>query len=226
MKAIRCALALVAFLAVADAWGLMKEGAVHNFNDGLGNDGWYSRDNSCAACHIPLEKPEEEAKPRWDPEYAYQVFPLYSSGDLKKRHADMSSTTLMCMGCHDGSIAPEYVMENAMSPSWFKRNHPVGIKYDRNLLASKYDQLLHLKKKEEMEPSGDPVKDFLIWAADLPDTYPRDVAFSRLKPPGEVTLPLYKGRIECTTCHDPHQSNHNLLRGDTLNWPCGECHIM
>lgn len=229
MRLNRCVLAVLSILIGSTSWALMQEGATHNFTDGIGSDGWFSRDNSCSACHIPLEKPAEPMMPLWDKEYKYEVFPLYRSGELKKRHAEMSSATMMCVGCHDGSIGPEFVLENDASPSWFKRNHPVGIKYDQNLLEQKYYTPVVLRDvKRVLEPNMEPSEfEFLSTTpVTRTDSYDHERTFRQLRPPQKLRLPLYKGRIECTTCHDPHQRNENLLRLDQDPWICSECHIL
>lgn len=164
MKAISILLAIIFLLVAVFA----AAGGKHDFTDGVGNDYWYSGKNACELCHATLVKPSETVSPLWDKQYEIKPFQLYKVSPLNDITSDsFTSSTKMCIGCHDGSIGPVVGMFN----------HPVGITYES------------LKRN--------------------------------LKPSEAIDLPLYKGKLECQTCHNAHAEDVMRVTDEI----CFHCHL-
>jgi len=171
------------------AWGGI-EGSKHDFS----NQAWSGGD-ACGACHVPHREEAPKAAPLWD-----------SGADLTRRFgtpttskAVAGSGTLLCIRCHDGTMASDIVsgqgtepFRNTKHPGVFKSghqvsNHPVGVEYPR---------------------VGQ-------------DYHPATTVVAK----GAVTLP--DGKVECTSCHDPHNgadAAHMLVMSNQRSALCLTCH--
>ena len=165
-------------------------GSKHDFahRDWAGGD-------TCGACHSPHHEEPPAAAPLWDPQ-----------ADLNRRFgtslvggAQAGAGTLICLRCHDGTIAKDAVsgqvrarFVHTASPGLFgaghgTSDHPVGIVYP--------------EAKEGF--------------------HPLNVVLAK----GTVTLP--DGRVECTSCHDPHDTSgapYMLVTSNARSALCLTCH--
>lgn len=179
--------ALLTGLAVA---GL--EGSKHDFS----SDEW-SDDDKCGACHVPHRSADEAEKPLWDDQadlnrtFGWSLEETERAGD----------GTLLCLRCHDGTIARETIpvsgerrkaIDNLRTPARGRghgsSDHPVGVPY----------------------PSA--------------DRYYHSPAL--VERSGEVRLPA--GNIECISCHDPHNESgqpHMLVKSNYRSALCLTCHV-
>ncbi len=194
MKRIICDRALVlpilAVLLVGSlAWAGI-EGSKHDFS----NQAW-SGGNLCAPCHTPHRAAEPKAAPLWDPNADLtRTFGSSSGGKLTP-----GGGTLMCLRCHDGTIAPEAItgvkksrFKNKQNPALFSTavgttDHPVGVDF----------------------PQSD--KDFRPVTAVVAS--------------GTVRLP--EGKVECVSCHDPHDQSgqeYMLVTSNARSALCLTCH--
>lgn len=171
------------------------EGSKHDFS----SEEWTGGD-SCIACHAEKREDLPAEAPLWNPSAAdfNRAF-----GDAVQDRDDRPSLpgngTMICMRCHDGTIARDMFGGLAPPSAVNKRhptilttghgrtNHPVGIAY----------------------PSFD--RDFRPMTAVLSE--------------GKVLLP--DGRIECISCHDPHNQSgqpHMLVKSNRRSALCLTCH--
>ena len=171
------------------AWGDL-EGSKHDFS----NQEWTEGD-LCAACHGPERAEPPAAAPLWDAEADLnRVFGTPLSGEVKAGNG-----TLVCLRCHDGTIAKDTVTDqakerftNRQHPGIFqsgheRSDHPVGIEYPA------FD--------EGYRPMN------LVTATNM------------------VTLP--DGRVECVSCHDPHNASGvdpMLVMSNARSALCLTCH--
>lgn len=163
-------------------------------------ESWTGGDR-CIACHFQKREEFPAEAPLWNPSAAFNR----TFGDaIRDRPGDRSSLpgngTLVCLRCHDGTMAKDMFGSLATTPAVNKRhpgpatsahggtNHPVGIEYPQ------FDRGYR----------------------------PMNLILSE----GKVVLP--DGRIECTSCHDPHNelgTTDMLTKSNERSALCLTCHI-
>jgi predicted CXXCH cytochrome family protein len=166
------------------------EGSKHDFSSEKWADG-----DSCGVCHTPHREEPPTAAPLWDPDADLnRTFgtPITSS-------AEPGMGTLMCIRCHDGTIARDTIpieprgrFPNLRHPGLFgaghgRSDHPVGVEYPN--------------VQDGYHPAN------------------------KVEASGEVRLP--GGRVECITCHDPHDMSgqkYMLVMSNARSALCLTCH--
>ena len=199
MKTIGGVLLLVSLVFVQDDVGSKNvvglTGSAHDFS----GEAWTGGDK-CVACHAgPTEKLPADAPIRRPSAPFGRTFGDAVSPGGKPPRTIPGPGSLVCIGCHDGTVtgdmfgglaAPRSL--NLQHPALRRSghggtNHPVGVEYP---------------------------------AFDL-DYRPVNAVLSEQK----VLLP--NGRVECTSCHDPHNqtgSEHMLTKDNTASALCLTCH--
>ncbi len=189
-------MASVLFVSALLVTGGLALGGIEGSKHDLSNQAWSGGD-LCAACHSPHREKPPAAAPLWD-----------STADLSRRFGTPISQaktlvpgrgTLMCIRCHDGTIAPDTVgavkrerFANRQHPGIFSSahgttDHPVGVDY----------------------PQFD--KGFR----------PQTTVEAR----GTVVLP--NAKVECVSCHDPHDTSgakYMLVTSNARSTLCLTCH--
>lgn len=171
------------------AWGGV-EGSKHDFS----RKEWSGGD-ACQACHSPQRGEPPAAAPLWD-----QNADLNRTfGTPLSRSQAAGLGTVLCLRCHDGTIARDTIADttrarftNKEHPGLFSAghgagNHPVGVEYPGSNRAYR--------------PA------------------PSVIAT------GTVTLP--NGNVECISCHDPHDMSgerHMLVTSNARSALCLTCH--
>jgi predicted CXXCH cytochrome family protein len=184
--------------------------SAHNF-DFVGSYGatGLGADQMCAYCHTPHGS-NVAAQPLWNKDtLTTNSFTEYGDTILGTTIANggiPSGTTQLCLGCHDGTVAPGEVSNppnvgwtdnttvltnasDAFQDSTFANDHPVGFSYALSLA---------------------------------------NTAVEIIADPTAAGLPLSAGgNMECSTCHDVHSSDAwpTLLRLDNAGSAmCLTCH--
>ncbi|MBI5608919.1 MAG: hypothetical protein HY902_08550 [Deltaproteobacteria bacterium] len=163
---------------------------------------------SCVFCHTTHQAGREG--PLWNVEPSHRVYRPYqgSEGGVPRGQPDGSSK--LCLSCHDGLVAP---------------------------LIRRLPAVNNGTKPLQLQPSLDRT------AGDLATSHPVSTSYMastarlqwqllpaalvlRQATPGAAAPIDPQGRIQCTSCHDPHNNrNGNFLRlpqeGDRL---CRSCH--
>jgi len=165
---------------------------VHDFSKLTGRD-----EDSCSACHIPhVQTGAEESgnKAAGDLFKIARQRPALAAGRYTP-----GPTSMICLTCHNGSIAVSTVgtaqaMRSASScgaggwpPSFAMRDHPIGVLYP--------DRRKGFRPKTRVEAAG------------------------------KIKLP--EGRVECISCHDQHQEEdwpHLLVMSNKRSALCLSCH--
>jgi predicted CXXCH cytochrome family protein len=148
--------------------------------------------HSCAACHTPHQKSGQV--PHWELRKSAPaaVMPYLSDRDRP------DSTTLMCLSCHDGTVATDISAgqhrvfpQNRIGASGGKSRqgtgHPLGVRYP--VFDAKYQS----RGKVEAD--------------------------------GKIKLP--DGRVACISCHDPHDReglDGMLVKSNRRSSLCLSCH--
>lgn len=157
----------------------------------------WAKDDMCANCHLPRREEDPEAAPLWEP-----------SADLTTRFGGASAgyagaTTpgagsLICMRCHDGTIA--------------------------NLATGEVTSAFANRTNPGMFAVGGGGTDHPIGLAypDFDDDFqPAQFVLAG----GDVVLP--GGQIECSSCHDPHNTSglaFMLVKSNARSALCLTCH--
>ena len=161
----------------------------------------------CVFCHTPHAAMPDA--PLWNHTLSSgQTYTPYGSSTLNASPGQPTGKSTLCLACHDGTVAL-----GALA------NPPTGETLDAILTS----------------PINPAERGYL--GTDLSDDHPISFVYdSTLKTnDGELFDPLSIGlpldgvssdRVECTTCHDPHEAtNQPFLRITSLNGAiCTECH--
>ncbi len=180
-------------ISLAIAAGLARggiEGSKHDFSNKAWSDG-----ETCGVCHSPKPGEPPKAAPLWNP-----------NADLTRTFGESIASnrlpgngTLMCLRCHDGTVAREAISgvrrnrfvnnQNPalLSPSHGRSDHPVGVEYP--LVAKGFRPITSVISS------------------------------------GTVTVP--DGKVECISCHDPHNESgerYMLVTSLARSGLCLTCH--
>ena len=173
-------------------------GSAHDFS-GLGG----GPTDACIACHVPhvqAVRPTTQPSTESSTQPALEMYRIEGQRRIFVPDRYMPGpTSLLCLGCHDGTIATSTissshallagVREGFSVPERFVwRDHPIGVRYP----AQGRDY-----RPESFVTAG-----------------------------GRIVLP--DGRIECISCHDPHNRSGikgMLVMSNRKSALCLTCHI-
>ena len=179
-------------LVVIGGWARAGlEGSKHDFS----NEAWFDGDR-CSACHVPEREEPAKVPPLWDT----RADPTRRFGAAGAGRVVPGPGTLICIRCHDGTIAKDAVAGAVPRKRFANRqheglfgvghgasDHPVGVDYPQ------FDKAFH----------------------------PITTVIAR----GIVFLP--NGKVECSSCHDPHNESgveHMLVASNDRSRLCLACH--
>jgi len=174
----------------------------HNLSvNGAGNITANSESEICLFCHTShAARPVGPLWNRNDPGVTYNV---YSSSTTKANISQPTGSSVLCLSCHDGTIALGNIVsrKNIIDFSPYT-TMPTG---KSNLGTDlRNDHPISFNYTSNLSASGE------------------------LKEPNAITPPvsLEKGRVECTSCHDPHKNiNSDFLKASTeYSNICLSCH--
>ena len=189
--------------------GLARGGSIvdsaHNLSaGGPGSVRAVSEGQICNFCHTPHQA--SPAAALWNRDTPGTTYTPYSSTTALAPPGQPNGTSLLCLSCHDGTIAigdlrnrptpvPMVGGTDRMPPGRsrtgtdLRHHHPVSFRYSANLAA----------RRGELA---------------MPSALPREIRLDGL------------GQMQCTTCHNAHKDDF----GDFLVMPnirsrlCTECH--
>lgn len=146
--------------------------------------------------------------PLWGHETTAQQFKQYSSYTRVSQSGEIGPTSKMCLSCHDGTIAIDSFFDQGTirsGSSFMSGNRQIGhngaLNYDHPI-AMTYDAALAQAKKQMTVPISDKSVD------------------------AGGAIPLFGGRMECSSCHSVHDNTFGMfLRVDnSLGKLCLTCH--
>ena len=219
------------------AFGGTIVGSKHDFTGGSGTF-LYNTQMLCVFCHTPHNS-NANVPVLWNRSLpAAGAFTLYNSSTLDASQ-DISVTrfSLLCLSCHDGVTAINAVLNNPPDDDLindtnvfdpgsdtigaYGNNNPVNIGNSTGNLANDH-------------PIGFVYDNALVDADRISGGFSTD-QFVRpgQTQPGYVGNPADNirlfgdGRVECTTCHDPHNPDNGrfLVKSNTGSGLCLSCHI-
>ncbi|TNF32010.1 MAG: cytochrome C [Deltaproteobacteria bacterium] len=209
LQRIATALAAVALAFGASPGEQTARGEISGSEHDFSSQGW-AQGEICLPCHTPHNANQAVTQaPLWNHEVTTASFTVYSSPTLQAQVAQPGASSKLCLSCHDGTVAIDsfggttgttMISAGARVGTDLSNDHPVSFTYDASL-ATTDGQLIN--------PAADG------------DTDPNTVGMA---PP---YVPLFAGRLECASCHDPHNGTNlaGLLRvSNAGSGLCLKCH--
>ena len=185
-------------------------GSPHDFRGYL----WNQSGEICKPCHTP-HNTERVAAPLWNHEMSTQTYIMYDKTRSATLQADVASqpdgVSKICLSCHDGTVALDnyggytsgttFMTGNDSLGTDLSNDHPISFTYD-TALATKVGDLYDPSTKLSGLPGSS-------------GTISQDM--------------LFNGRMECTSCHDVHNTKavpgtKLLLKDNTGSALCLTCH--
>ena len=205
MAVIMMILGMVLYFALMAEGGVV--GSKHDFATGTsGFSGTFSGDNQevCVYCHTPHGALGQQT-PLWNKNLnTTATYQMYSSSTIDATVPSIPSAySLMCLSCHDG-VSAINATRNSPGPG------------NPGITANGYDQFIDMGFPAyggvvnigDTKAVGDPI--------DLTNDHPISIDYNStlvnkdggLYPqPQDSRLKLYNGKVECPTCHDPHNGS-------------------
>lgn len=197
---------------------LYKHGAPYIYNE-------YT--DPCVFCHTPHSTPTSGSL-FWNRPYSTASYIVYSSPTSKliPGQPDSSTSSALCLSCHDGTIAVDTVVTKP-DPGYVEASS-------------------HLRMSKDMADScagchtaSSPARMAAVRRAflgnDLTKEHPVNMFYDnavnpQLAPAPAITasgLKLYDNRVQCATCHNPHDpTNKPFLRVQNMQSNlCTTCHL-
>ena len=235
-------LAGVTALAASTSWAGTILGTKHDFTGinqrvgvvAMAGVAYSDFGSPCVYCHVPPDKKGADTTalggiPGWNRFIpATQHYDLYDSRSLDNKVRSPSSISLLCLSCHDGTMAVDMTI---FKPDTFLRSEDAAL----HLRIHGANNLMSCGKCH----NGDAAHSIEIkhLGTDLQNDHPISMTYAGLthldsdyRPPDgpygfDNGVKLYEGKVECATCHNVHDPDINLLLRDTSDRLCETCHI-
>lgn len=205
-----------------------------------------NEDEVCIFCHTPHDAIVQDSSgnrlPLWNKPISRNEagFTVYSSNSLNATLGQPSGLSLLCMSCHDGVTALNSLIN-------YGQNNPIN-------MTSGFDQIGDVVKpsgpsfpasniggaipgSEAYAPYGTADANTKRLDDDHPVAFVFDAALVtadgglQLPPVGDA-IKLYNSRLECSTCHNPHEEGNIatfdypfLRKSNTESRICTTCHL-
>ncbi len=173
-------------------------GSAHDFQ----GEAWNTPGRICIVCHTPHNADTTvTGSPLWNHEVTATSFTLYASATMDATDLGQpDGVSKLCLSCHDGTVGLE-----AFSGTTTNLNNPGAAALLGTSLANDhpvsftYDTSLATTDGELIDPAGSP----------------------------EVAGMLYGGKMECSSCHDVHNTpgfGNLLVKSNAGSALCLTCH--
>ncbi len=178
-------------------------GSAHDFSA----ESWTVDNQICVVCHTPHSGDTASNAPLWNHATTTATFTLYSSSTMNATVSQPGGRSKLCLSCHDGTVALDSFGGNtggttisggALLSTDLGNDHPISITYDSALATA---------DGELSDPSSA--------LSGLGGTIEADMLFS-------------SSMMECSSCHDVHNSAGVpalLVKANTGSDLCLTCHI-
>ncbi|MFA5242329.1 MAG: cytochrome c3 family protein [Sulfuricella sp.] len=185
----------------------------------------------CVYCHTPHDSNKDNGgKLLWNKPFSTATYTLYSSPTAKlttSQPTGATSSSALCLSCHDGTIAVDTLVNMPNQPFTPSTIHA---RMSTDASADSCGQC----HSAGASPTIRAVRAAFL-GTDLSNEHPVNMAYddtinTGLNPVGNVTaagLKLYNGKVECATCHDPHNANIGvfLRMTNAQSALCTTCHL-
>jgi predicted CXXCH cytochrome family protein len=228
MKELR--LLVVAFLFVAVPALAAIQGTKHDFTTASGPGTKLTNATLCGTCHIPHGGSTATAGlPIWARESPSGPYNVYGDTGTPGSSFTVSGTTvndpgtfsLICLGCHDGSIGINTITKNGVSTSFAVSANTAFVNsggFVVNVVnaTTGYSPFIDVNLQND-HPVG---LTYRGTAASLAGLIDADNASSV----GGGVFPLFTNIMECASCHDPHNSTNSPFLRAAKATICQDCH--
>ena len=223
---------ILLWTCAASAVGLV--GSRHDLSSGMGSAYkhgapyiYNTYSDPCVYCHTPHSTPTPTDL-YWNRPYSTAFYTLYSSPTLKSRPSqpDSSSSSALCLSCHDGTIAVDSVITKPDTGYQAATRHR---RMSKDFTADSCGAC-HF---ESGIASPEVRRAFL--GTDLSKNHPINMFYDNVVNPQlanaavveSAGLKLYNGIVQCGTCHNPHDPTYGtfLRRPNSQSGLCLTCHI-
>lgn len=172
----------------------------------LANNGWGTTE-TCKFCHTPHFAVGIVDAPLWNRQVSVATYTLYASPSFKgaRTQTQPSTSSKLCLGCHDGTIAVDSYA-GAQGSHFITATNTIG---------------------GESRLSSDHPISFEYNAALVRDNRTLASPVSAKFVDADHTLPLYDGKLECASCHEPHDPEQSkfLRMNNGTSALCLKCHL-
>ncbi len=201
MKKIICLILLIGISAMVDSQSIVD--TKHNLSvSGPGTIKAVSESEICLFCHTAHNS--QPMGPLWNRNDPGSNYTLYSSSTMQALPNQPSGSSILCLSCHDGTIALGSVLSRSSIITFasavnmpagpsnlstdLRNDHPISFTYDAALATSNGQ----LKNPSSLNPQ----------------------------------IQLENDQLQCTSCHDPHKNLYtDFLVSSTQNSSlCIACH--
>jgi predicted CXXCH cytochrome family protein len=214
-------------------------GSRHDLNDViLGNPG-FDHDTKinvylevCVYCHTPHGANTNVEVPLWNRQVNNPgAYTLYDSSTMDSKPTTVSGVSLACLSCHDGTIAVDSVINPPNSSPGYAPFHAVMV---IGTVGERYTKCGGCHTPEtQFFGSHDASASYL--STDLSNDHPISMTYPTDQPTefsgitnGKVgVLPLYNGKVECSSCHNVHDPAIKpfLKTSNSGSALCKTCHL-
>lgn len=177
---------------------------VHNLSaGGIGDIKSNFESEICFFCHTTHQS--DPKNPMWNRSIKGTSYILYNSSTMQANPGQPDGSSVLCLSCHDGTIAPGKVLskETEIDFGMSKRT------------------LKNSKSNLTTDLSDDHLISF---------TYDASLAMTdgQLKDPNLLNsnVKLEDGKLQCTSCHNPHKNTYEkfLVESNRYSELCLNCH--
>ena len=174
-------------------------------------DAWNPGGQICVVCHTTHSGPVVQNAPLWNHTLSAGPFDTYVGVDIQGTVGDpaaVGGVSLLCLSCHDGTIALDAFGGAAGNPAnTIDALHPAAfvdtILTDDHPIAINYDASTQLDMEDPATASSG-----------LGSTIAVDM--------------LFAGKVECASCHDVHNGSglaKLLVKSNAGSDLCQTCHL-
>jgi len=169
-----------------DALGI--KGSKHDLSKGVALGGWNTREEICRVCHAPHDKGRTTYTTGllWNRGVSQAEYTMYSSDTIDgTTEAAPTGHSKMCLACHDGTVAMDT--------------------YDSHTTTAAFVTGASYKVSTNLQGTH-PI------SVTFPTTDPQlhDATTATWHDGTLVSETLQNGRVECSTCHDVHNTDESV----------------
>ena len=163
-----------------------------------------SESQVCIFCHAP-HNVTPDVKPLWNKSIPTTSYTPYSSATMSAAPVQPSIISKQCLSCHDGTIALGQTLSNGTIPTSGSLSTAKNLTSD---LRNDHPVSFNLSNNGQLAPS----------------------LFQGQPATLDSTVHLVAGKVECTTCHEPHKVDIDvvarkfLVRSNSAGGLCLACH--
>lgn len=202
-------------------------------------DAYADYNEVCVYCHTPHAASADA--PLWNRPSPTSNYTLYSNPATGVAAGAPGKASVVCLSCHDGTIAVDTILNMPGSGTQFSWHNPAYPDYEsyhsKMKMPDASDQTMvdSCGSCHGPSPIGGKDASQTFLTTNLSDEHPVGIAYPDIgdfaaKPTtGKFAngVQIYEGKVECLSCHDPHNpSNGPFLRvANERSAICYTCHV-